>query len=213
MDKAQLQAIETQEKIRALVVAAGLMTEAEAVEYIVVQVGKLGEGSLKNVHLPPKCEGCGCEHTAEDWVPLEIGISRMVPLESATRSCCSCPTQRPRTDWRWSHRTSSGLRRSSAQRSMEGISERIKRSLSPTGSRRRGSGLSAATPSPDRRNWTPWSSNTRIDRSLSPTLDAIVENLQAKLAKLYQLRYSYSVSLRCTAVQLRWGTFHRGNGV
>jgi hypothetical protein len=82
MDKAQLQAIETQERIRALVVAAGLMTEKEAEEYIVVQVGKLGEGSLKNVVPPTKCEGCGCEHAAEDWVPLEIGISRMVPMET-----------------------------------------------------------------------------------------------------------------------------------
>jgi hypothetical protein len=81
MDKAQIQAIETQEKIRALVVAAGLMTEAEAVEYIVVQVAKLGEGSFKNIQVPDKCEGCGCEHNPEDWVPLEIGISRTVPLE------------------------------------------------------------------------------------------------------------------------------------
>jgi hypothetical protein len=81
MDKAQVKAIETQEKIRALVVAAGLMTEAEAVEYIVVQVAKLGEGHFKNVHPPDKCEGCGCEHAAEDWVPLEIGISRIVSME------------------------------------------------------------------------------------------------------------------------------------
>ena len=81
MDKAQLRAIETQERIRALVVAAGLMTETEAEENIVVQVAKLGEGSFKHVHLPSKCEGCGCEHTAEDWVPLEIGISRVVPIE------------------------------------------------------------------------------------------------------------------------------------
>ena len=81
MDKAQLQAIETQEKIRALVVAAGLMTEAEAEEYIVVQVGKLGEGSFKNAHVPSTCEGCGCEHNIEDWVPLEIGVSRLVSAE------------------------------------------------------------------------------------------------------------------------------------
>ena len=82
MDKAQLQAIETQEKIRALVVAAGLMTETEAEEYIVVQVGKLGEGSFKDAVVPTICEGCGHEHTHEDWVPLEIGISRMVPMET-----------------------------------------------------------------------------------------------------------------------------------
>jgi hypothetical protein len=82
MEKAQLQAIETQEKIRALVVAAGLMTEAEAEEYIAVKVGKLGEGSFKGAELPPtKCEGCGCEHNHEDWVPLEIGISRIVSDE------------------------------------------------------------------------------------------------------------------------------------
>jgi hypothetical protein len=81
MDKAQLQAIETQEKIRALVVAAGLMTEAEAEAYIVVLVAKLGEGSFAGVHVPDKCEGCGCESNPEDWIPLEIGISRTVPLE------------------------------------------------------------------------------------------------------------------------------------
>ena len=81
MDKAQIQAIETQEKIRALVVAAGLMTEAEAVEYIVVQVAKLGEGSFKHTNLPSTCEGCGAEHSPEDWVPLEIGISRIVSME------------------------------------------------------------------------------------------------------------------------------------
>ncbi len=79
MEKAQLQAIEAQEKIRALVVAAGLMPEAEAEEYIIVRVGKLGEGALKDItSLPSHCEGCGCEHDPEDFVPLEIGISRMI---------------------------------------------------------------------------------------------------------------------------------------
>ena len=81
MGKAQLQAVETQEKIRALVVAAGIMTEAEAEEYIVVQVGKLGEGSFKNAVMPTVCDGCGCEHNHEDWIPLEIGISRLVSDE------------------------------------------------------------------------------------------------------------------------------------
>ena len=85
MDKAQIQALETQEKIRALVVAAGLMTESEAAEYIIVQVGKLGEGSLKDVVPPTKCEGCGCEHAAEDWVPLEIGVSRLVSEETRNK--------------------------------------------------------------------------------------------------------------------------------
>ena len=78
MDKAQVQALEAQEKIRALVVAAGLMSQVEAEEYIIVRVGKIGEGALKNVVLPAKCDSCGCEHSHEDWIPLEIGISNAV---------------------------------------------------------------------------------------------------------------------------------------
>ena len=78
MEKAQVQALEAQEKIRAMVVAAGLMSQAEAEEFIFVRVGKIGEGALKNAVLPTKCDGCGCEHSHEDWIPLEIGISNAV---------------------------------------------------------------------------------------------------------------------------------------
>lgn len=81
MDKAQMQALETQEKIRALVVAAGLMTESEAEQYIIVQVAKLSESALRDIKLPPKCDGCGCEHLPEDFIPLEIGVSRLVSDE------------------------------------------------------------------------------------------------------------------------------------
>lgn len=81
MDKAQLQALETQEKIRALVVAAGLMTESEAEQYIIVQALKLSDGELRDLKLPSKCGDCGCETSLEDFIPLEIGVSRMVPDE------------------------------------------------------------------------------------------------------------------------------------
>jgi hypothetical protein len=71
MDKAQVRAIETQENIRALVVGAGIMSAAEAAQYIRVRVGKLGEGSFKHAVIP-----AACKH--EDFVPLEIGISNAV---------------------------------------------------------------------------------------------------------------------------------------
>jgi hypothetical protein len=38
-----------------------------------------GEGHFRNA--PTYCEGCGCEHAADDWVPLEIGVSTEVPEE------------------------------------------------------------------------------------------------------------------------------------
>jgi hypothetical protein len=73
MDKAQLQAVEAQEKIRALAVGAGLMTQAEADEYIIVQVVQMDAATLKKL----TCD-CGVEH---DAIPLEIGISRLVSAE------------------------------------------------------------------------------------------------------------------------------------
>lgn len=66
-------------RIRAIAVAAGLMTEQQAEQWIVVKAGELGKGHFKNVTLPPACTGCGHEHEEEDWLPLEIGISRDMP--------------------------------------------------------------------------------------------------------------------------------------
>jgi len=72
-------AMESQTRIRALAVAAGLMTEQEAEKWIVVKAGELGKGKFKDVTLPQTCPGCGHDHDADGWLPLEIGVSHNMP--------------------------------------------------------------------------------------------------------------------------------------
>jgi len=80
MKDAKGTALATEARIRAIAVAAGLMTEQQAERWIVVKIGELGKGHFKNVHqLPSACTDCGKEHSAEGWLPLEIGISREMP--------------------------------------------------------------------------------------------------------------------------------------
>lgn len=80
MKDIKAEAAATQIRLRAMAVAAGLMTEAEAKQWIIVRAGELGKGVFKNAEVPPVCTGCGHDHSKDDeWVPLEIGISREVP--------------------------------------------------------------------------------------------------------------------------------------
>jgi hypothetical protein len=83
MRDVKAEADETQMRLRAMAVASGLMTESQAEEWIVVKAGKFGKGAFKGVDAPPTCPGCGHDHE-EDWVPLEIGVSRDMP--EATRN-------------------------------------------------------------------------------------------------------------------------------
>ena len=82
MKDATVKAAETQERLRAMAVAAGLATEEQAAKWIVVKAGELGKGTFKDITLPPVCEGCGVEHEDDDWVPLEIGIHMAMPEKS-----------------------------------------------------------------------------------------------------------------------------------
>jgi len=81
MEKAivEQKAAEAQQQLRAMAVAAGLMTETQAEEWIIVKAGELGKGRFKGINTPPVCTGCGKEHKHDEWVPLEIGISKMCP--------------------------------------------------------------------------------------------------------------------------------------
>jgi hypothetical protein len=82
MKDSKVEAVETQMRLRAIAVASGLMTEAQAEQWIVVKGGELGKGHFKDV-IPPVCPGCGSDHTSEEWIPLEIAIHRAMP--EATR--------------------------------------------------------------------------------------------------------------------------------
>jgi hypothetical protein len=80
MKNIEIEAASTQTRIRAIAVAAGLMTEEQAEDWIVVRAGEFGKGHFKDVQLPSVCEGCGHEHSSdEQWMPMEIGISREMP--------------------------------------------------------------------------------------------------------------------------------------
>jgi hypothetical protein len=84
MRDAKAEAVETQMRLRAIAVASGLMTEAQAEQWIVVKAGEMGKGAFKGL-TPPTCPGCGHDHSADDdWVPLEIAMSREMP--EATRN-------------------------------------------------------------------------------------------------------------------------------
>lgn len=84
MKDVKAEAVETQMRLRAIAVAAGLMSEVEAEQWIVVKAGKLGRGAFKGLAASLTCPGCGGDHTHEEWVPLEIGMSRDMP--EATRN-------------------------------------------------------------------------------------------------------------------------------
>src|SRR5271163_3188351 len=79
MKDLKVEAASQQARIRAIAVAAGLMTEEQAEDWIIVKAGELGKGHFKNVQLPSVCEDCGHEHSDEEWMPMEIGISREMP--------------------------------------------------------------------------------------------------------------------------------------
>jgi hypothetical protein len=79
MKDIKAEAVATEIRLRAMAVAAGLATEQEAEKWIVVKAGEIGKGSFKGIELPSFCEGCGTEHSHEEWTPLEIGISREMP--------------------------------------------------------------------------------------------------------------------------------------
>ena|SRR5271154_1794461 len=86
MKDIKLEAASTEQRIRAIAVAAGLMTEEQAEKWIFVRAGELGKGHFKNVQLPSVCTGCGHEHvTDEEWLPLEIGISAKMPEKTRER--------------------------------------------------------------------------------------------------------------------------------
>lgn len=84
MKDAKAEAVETQMRLRAIAVASGLLTEAEAEQWIIVKAGELGKGNFKGMTMPPTCPGCGLDHSHEEWVPLEIAMSREMP--EATRN-------------------------------------------------------------------------------------------------------------------------------
>jgi len=79
MKDIKVEAASHEQRIRAIAVAAGLMTEQQAERWIVVKPLPSSPGHFKNVHLPPTCTGCGKEHDHKGWLPLEIGISREMP--------------------------------------------------------------------------------------------------------------------------------------
>ena len=72
-------AAQTEATLRAMAVAAGLVTEEQAEKWIVVKPGELGKGTFKDIALPTVCEGCGVEHDPDEWTPLEIGFHRDMP--------------------------------------------------------------------------------------------------------------------------------------
>ena len=78
MKDAKGTALATEARIRAIAVAAGLMTEEQAEQWIIVKPGVFGKGHFKGVHLPSACTDCGGK-TNEGWLPLEVGISREMP--------------------------------------------------------------------------------------------------------------------------------------
>jgi hypothetical protein len=79
MKDPKVEAAATEARLRAMAVAAGLVTEQEAEKWIKVQIGEFGKGAFANVELPVACEGCGAEHNEDDWVPLEVGIHLDMP--------------------------------------------------------------------------------------------------------------------------------------
>jgi len=79
MKDIKVEAAESEVRIRALAVAAGLMTEQQAEAWIVVRAGEFGKEHFKDVTLPQTCPGCGHDHTVDGWLPLEIGISQHMP--------------------------------------------------------------------------------------------------------------------------------------
>jgi hypothetical protein len=79
MKDAKVEAESAQIRLRALAVSAGLLTEEQAEKWIVVRVGEMGKGPFKNIDLPSVCEGCGADHSNEEWTPLLVGISPEVP--------------------------------------------------------------------------------------------------------------------------------------
>ena len=79
MKDPKAEAGDTQMRLRATAVAAGLMTEAQAEQWIIVKAGEFGKGHFKGFTTPPTCPGCGGDHDHEDWVPLEIAMSRDMP--------------------------------------------------------------------------------------------------------------------------------------
>jgi len=78
MKDAKVEAASHEQRIRAIAVAAGLMTEEQAEQWIIVKPGEFGKGHFKGVHLPSACTDCGGK-TNEGWLPLEVGISREMP--------------------------------------------------------------------------------------------------------------------------------------
>jgi len=85
MKDAKVEAASTEQRIRAIAVAAGLLTVEQAEEWIFVRAGEFGKGHFKNVQTPTTCTGCGHEHTEENWLPLEIGISAKMPEKTRER--------------------------------------------------------------------------------------------------------------------------------
>lgn len=81
MSDAQAEAAETQSRIRAIAVAAGLMTEQQAEKWIMVRAGEFGKGAFRGVATPDVCDHCGGKD--HGWVPLEVGFSMEMP--EATR--------------------------------------------------------------------------------------------------------------------------------
>lgn len=77
----QLQeAREAQTSLRGMVVAAGILSEPEAVQFVIVRVGD----KSKLVHLPAgsvptECDTCGCD--MHDSTFLEIGIDKAIGEE------------------------------------------------------------------------------------------------------------------------------------
>lgn len=78
MKDIKAEAASTEARIRAIAVAAGLMTEQQAERWIVVEAGEMGKGHFKNIQ-PPVCTDCGHEHEPDEWMPMEIGISHEMP--------------------------------------------------------------------------------------------------------------------------------------
>jgi hypothetical protein len=93
MKDAKAEAVETQMRFRAIAVASGLMTEAQAEQWIIVKAGEFGKGHFKGITTPPTCPGCGFDHgEEEEWTPMEIAMS--IEMPEATRNAFMWLVQR-----------------------------------------------------------------------------------------------------------------------
>jgi hypothetical protein len=80
-EQQQQDAVEAQEKLHSLVVAAGVLTDDEASKWLHVQVGIKSNlpANLPADAMPHECSGCGCDMS--DATLLQVIISQEVGEE------------------------------------------------------------------------------------------------------------------------------------